>query len=719
MTAKPFTALKILQAAGFSLLFSASSSVAAAGFDEGDLFREIPSLDSASRIPQSIDSTPISASVIDRELIQAAGVVSVTDLFKLIPGFQVYPVNYNKQTVTYHGMSDEFSSQLDVRVNGRPIYLPLLATVSWSSLGLTLDDIDRIEVIRGSNVPAFGSNTFTAAINIITRSALEQQQQLTTTFGDDGTRNTSAVLSAQGDDISGRLSLNHQENNGYSHRQDGFKSDALNLSLHMTPTLFDSVALDVMASQGYTEVGRNVLTDRDESATGINLRWQHIIDNHNESQLMLYRNQQSLSSPTGSQLDFFASRGVDEATLEQIVEQLLLVDQLGGTNFSEQIFRGSIPTSGSVDIVDSQVPVAGENGVTQTYGLEWQHRYSSDKFTVASGIGSRYDRAKSESLFTHSDGYTESANLYYLFSNQQWALGERWLFNSGVMVEDSSITAKPSTSARVAARYKLRPNLSLRFSHSDSERLPSLFESNGSTAYVVQPYQLAIENIRIAPDNLKPEDISATELGLFWQLPKQLGHLDLKLFYDDVDDAITSASVQTADVRGLALRCFTPPGPLATCSTHTALQSGNNANWISKGFEAQLLLRPSRADLINLAYSYNRVTGLRERVEKPSLTLSHRAPRHTMSMLYNHRFSDALDASVNYYFRSAVSWRSNNVQKSYGTTDLALTHRLPLGDKQQLTSRFIVKNVFDKKYVEYQEQNIAQRQYYLSFSIEF
>lgn len=71
--------------------------------------------------------------------------------------------------VGYHMLHDRFSRQMQVLVDGRSVYEPTVGGVPWTDLALTIDDIERIEVIRGPNAASYGSNSFTAVINIITR----------------------------------------------------------------------------------------------------------------------------------------------------------------------------------------------------------------------------------------------------------------------------------------------------------------------------------------------------------------------------------------------------------------------------------------------------------------------------------------------------------------------------------------------------------------------
>ena len=150
---------------------------------------DIPEITSATRLSQRLTESPASISIITRDMISASGVRNIPDLMRQVPGFQSYHVSANKFATTYHGASDDFPRRLEVMVDGRSVYLPLLATVDWTSLGINLEDIDRIEVVRGSNVPTQGSNAFMGSINIITREpAAEQGGYVNVTGGSMDTR---------------------------------------------------------------------------------------------------------------------------------------------------------------------------------------------------------------------------------------------------------------------------------------------------------------------------------------------------------------------------------------------------------------------------------------------------------------------------------------------------------------------------------------------------
>ena len=139
---------------------------------EDDLFAEIDYVSGVTHLKQDLQQVPAAVTIIDRRTIESSTAVDLVDLFRLVPGFQVYFYHGNKPGVTYHAHGGEYSRRLEVKIDGRSVYEPLLSSVEWNTLGIELDDIDYIEVVRGSNASADGSNAFLASINIVTRSPL-------------------------------------------------------------------------------------------------------------------------------------------------------------------------------------------------------------------------------------------------------------------------------------------------------------------------------------------------------------------------------------------------------------------------------------------------------------------------------------------------------------------------------------------------------------------
>ena len=156
-----------------STLIVANSQAA----DEDIFFSELPVVASVSRLPQPLSEAPGAVTVIDRDMIRTSGARNFADLLRLVPGFQVTPPNQDSAVVSYHGLSnEEYTPRVQVLIDGRSQYSPLFKSgVNWNLLPVVLENIDRIEVMRGSNTVSYGSNAYLGVVNIITLDASQTQ----------------------------------------------------------------------------------------------------------------------------------------------------------------------------------------------------------------------------------------------------------------------------------------------------------------------------------------------------------------------------------------------------------------------------------------------------------------------------------------------------------------------------------------------------------------
>ncbi len=109
--------------------------------------------------------------VITNEDIKRSGVTSIPEALRMAPGVEVAQIGAGKWAVTIRGFNNQFSNKLLVLVDGRTVYNPLFSGVYWDEQDYVLEDIDRIEVIRGPGATLWGSNAVNGVINIITKSA--------------------------------------------------------------------------------------------------------------------------------------------------------------------------------------------------------------------------------------------------------------------------------------------------------------------------------------------------------------------------------------------------------------------------------------------------------------------------------------------------------------------------------------------------------------------
>ena len=138
---------------------------------------------SVSRKPQKLAHAAAAAFVISQEDIRRSGATTIPDLLRMVPGVQVAKIDANKWAVSIRGFNGRFANKLLVLKDGRSIYTPLFSGVYWEHQDTPLDDIERIEVIRGPGAALWGANAVNGVINIITKSAADTKGGLVSAGG--------------------------------------------------------------------------------------------------------------------------------------------------------------------------------------------------------------------------------------------------------------------------------------------------------------------------------------------------------------------------------------------------------------------------------------------------------------------------------------------------------------------------------------------------------
>lgn len=130
---------------------------------------------SVSKKAQTLAETAAAVHVIKAEDIRRSGATNIPEALRLAPGVQVAAIGHNRWSVSIRGFNSRFSNKLLVLVDGRAIYSPAFSGVFWEHNDIPLDNIERIEVIRGPGGSLWGANAVNGIINIITYSAQSTQ----------------------------------------------------------------------------------------------------------------------------------------------------------------------------------------------------------------------------------------------------------------------------------------------------------------------------------------------------------------------------------------------------------------------------------------------------------------------------------------------------------------------------------------------------------------
>jgi iron complex outermembrane receptor protein len=269
----------------------------------------VPALDtqvtSVSRQESTVGHSPAAVFVITQEMIRRSGATSIPEVLRMAPGIEVAKVDSNTWAVSARGFNGRFSNKLLVQIDRRVVYTPLFGGVYWDVQDVVLQDVERIEVIRGPGTTAWGSNAVNGVINIITKKANDTQGALVASIG--GTQeldaNTVRYGGQAGPDFKWRAyGRQFERNRGWDptgpayddwrQTRGGFRGD-------WTPTTSDTATIQGDIYDGYS--GRNQVTaipispfqtavtdDTHVAGCDTLARWSHKIDDETDWQMQGY-----------------------------------------------------------------------------------------------------------------------------------------------------------------------------------------------------------------------------------------------------------------------------------------------------------------------------------------------------------------------------------------------------------------------------------------------
>lgn len=635
----------------------ASAGVLAA--DEDLFFSELPVVASVSRLPQRLADAPTSVTVIDRETIKASGARDLTDIFRLVPGFQTYPNNTDSARVTYHGMTDEeFSPRVQVLVDGRSMHSPLFRNgVNWATVPVALEDIERIEVVRGTNAVSYGSNAFLGVINIITVDpALSRGVSVSTNHGTQGVRDYTLRAGAKLGEVGAfRFTYQQKDDNGLTNQFDwidSFRSRLFDLRADFSLSDRDELQLSAGHVEAVMPIGRllkkkDPVTKKEYVTTENTLDWpiHDFSQSHSYLQLLWRR---SLSASSDLQLRY--SYGADWAS-DRYVAQI----------------RGKVkPYNRTYYLFD--VDPNGDKGTR--HEIELQHNFSPlDGLRVVWGGNWRSDSVRSETMFASDSAIKRDVGR--LFGNLEWKPVEFFTGNLGLAVDDDSLVGT-HTSPRFSANFHFNRENTVRVGFSRAYRMAGTADYRAN-AYL-SPYarqdgkpfapgeRAAVSYTDIVgnPD-LPAERMDTWELGYLGDWRDWRMSLDVRLFHERIPnrqlqvftapDYVTE--IQDVRIRGVEYQWKWQPFPA------TRLMLSQSFIDIESEFLQSALDGPFEGEE---EYTLNNISELATRS----------APRHSTSAMLMQKLPFGLEFSVTGFWLDKMKWTRNSWQEGYTRVDARL-----------------------------------------------
>lgn len=172
-----------------------------------DVFQE--TVVTASRGAQTPLDSPNSTAIITRQDIQLSGITRIPELLRRVAGMDVMQITGGDMNVSLRGFNARLSNKLLVLANGRSIYNDILGSTYWETLSIDVDQIERIEVVRGPGSALYGANAFSGVVNIIPIAPGEGRSGVRAGIGDRLQGYGSAWVTGKAGDVAYRASAGY------------------------------------------------------------------------------------------------------------------------------------------------------------------------------------------------------------------------------------------------------------------------------------------------------------------------------------------------------------------------------------------------------------------------------------------------------------------------------------------------------------------------------
>lgn len=622
---------------------------------EEDLyFSSLPIVATVSRLPQALADAPGAVTVIDREMIRASGARQVSDLLRLVPGFQVSPTTTDSARVTYHGLSDEdFSNRVQVLVDGRSLYSQLfLGGVNWNLIPVALEDIDHIEVLRGTNSAAYGSNAFLGVVNIITvDAALVRGMSVSASHGNQGVRDATLRWGQKIGTGDFRLTYQQRDDAGITDRNNWVDG-------------FDSRQVDFRAD--FT------LTDRDQLQIGMGHADSHIINGRIGRPCDPLRNFEYSS-------DFFQAgwkRAVGQD--EEVSLRYAHTEDWASDSHLERCNYG--PATFLFDV--------NYGGRASRDDIEFQQTLVPFRDTrLVWGGGAQSDSIRGPLWFYGNR--THAREVYRLFGNLEWRPAPSWLINLGGMGEKNSHVGT-SFSPRISVSYHVTPEHTLRAGATRSYRSPSIVDYRGDwrwspVAQVGNPgYRPGALYDRqfLADPSLKPERLYSYELGYLGDLKPYRMSLDVRAFHEIIPNRILvverALTAPTCDQAGAGCGA----ADYSVNGQHVKVY-GAEYQWRWQPCEkTRLLFNQSFTHIETSLLSFDSTIAdsTKERLTNHA---QRSAPRRSSTLMVMQTLPFGFEFSGTYHFVDKMQWTRNTAQEvaPYRRLDMRFAYPFRVGGK--------------------------------------
>ena len=474
-----------------------------ADFEELDLEELLDVVFTASKHRQSIFWSPSAASVYTRDDIQSSGATTLADFLRRVPGFDVYRLKSSYPLVGARSLTNASNNLVLLLVDGRESIAEVSGFAFWDSLTFDLEEVERIEVIRGPGSALYGANAFAAVVNVTTvADSPAPGGSATMTLGEDGHQR-----------LFGRARHSVKLGEGTLHFGAG-----LGLESVRSPTDIQNRLMDAWRSHGYLRYRRGGDLDLSLHAGLVG------------GDGVIYIQMGDIRFSDG--LNYWVM-GKSEVGLGETVR---LKGQLYYTSYSGYFTWLTDLRAYDIWVADIPTIYVEVNTLDAQVQLDWD---VAECLLFIAGANFRYNFLDLERVTASEKDEIRAAG----FAHVQWSPIEILQLTAGLRLDVDTATDQERFSPRVAAVVRPWENHSFRLSYGLAFRRPSYFENrlhaqiesfNSATPEIVDLVKTQFGN-----EDLGSEQVHSIEAGWRGRFLDERLQLSADLFFSMYRDTIT------------------------------------------------------------------------------------------------------------------------------------------------------------------------------------
>ncbi|WP_415913053.1 TonB-dependent receptor plug domain-containing protein [Neptuniibacter sp. QD37_11] len=601
---------------------------------------EYPHFLSGKRIPQESEVGLQPVSIITEEMIRLSGARNLAEVFRMVPGFTVGYLYGNQPTVITRSNVSELNRRIQMRIDGRSIYLPMTGGAFFRNIPVQLEDIDHIEISRGPSSSINGGNALLATIDIYTKTPFSDSVHIfSVRKGSNDITDTSIQTNVGLNDGSHMIaSFKSREDDGLIDLHDHSRDKALWLKVDSQLSADNDIQIQLGVSQSnYGAGGEDPVLDPkrplDQERLYLQGNWHHSFGkNWTSTSILSYES----------------------------------------FNYGHEI--------------NSEHPIYGPFNVdynfeTERYSLEHYHNLTGENYQIAIGGLIDHDLYHSEGRLDSSYyGHLSNTNLQ-AFGQAAWYVDAKNRINAGVNLQKSDINNEVHFAPQFSYIFQPLPNHFFRVGYSEGYRLPSGYENAGQTKYYLKALKRNLYSFKSTAHlsgNLDSESIQEHSLGYAYSNRKANVSFEALAYKAELNNVIEQWIRHD-------------PAQAGTPVEYVVDYTNNTAQIDIQGLELELTWEPTMKWFLHGTMAFTNVKG--ESVSRIDYPNSH--PDWIASLLIGYNIKPNWTAALNFHAVDNAIWSRGYVMDGYKKLDFSTeycNHRLR---DNELCLQFTAQNLLE------------------------